>query len=399
MPEVVRQLSERIAGFGHEVTVATSKNCSRDSLLINGVKIKEFDVSGNYVKGYSGEIENYKNFIAGSQFDILVNFAAQQWSADLAFDLLPSLKCKKVFVPTGFSGLKNQEFGPYFEKMKTWMRYYDMNVFLSNNYQDIDFARKHGIDKIELIPNGADEREFNSSKIIDIRKKLNIGKNDFLIFHVGSHTGFKGHREAIEIFKRSKIKNAVLLIVGNSCNFKNMRLISKLKKAFYWLIDKYYYDGCYDNCLKKEFFFNNSISGLRSGKKILVRQLTREDTIAAYKEADLFLFPSNIECSPIVLFECMASKTPFLATTAGNSAEIAEWSKSGVILPTITDETQAGYVKADIEKSSEMLENLYTDSELRNEMAENGYKIWKEKFTWEIIARNYEKLYLKLLES
>ena len=35
-----------------------------------------------------------------------------------------------------------------------------MNVFLSNDYQDINFARENGVKKIILIPNGASEDEF-----------------------------------------------------------------------------------------------------------------------------------------------------------------------------------------------------------------------------------------------
>ena len=60
------------------------------------------------------------------------------------------------------------------------------------------------------------------------------------------------------------------------------------------------------------------------------------ETIAAYK-AGYVLFSSNIECSPLVLFECMASKPLFLTTDVGNSAEIVKWSHAGLLLPTVKD--------------------------------------------------------------
>jgi L-malate glycosyltransferase len=50
------------------------------------------------------------------------------------------------------------------------------------------------------------------------------------------------------------------------------------------------------------------------------------ETVAAYQAADLFLFPSDIERSPVVLFEAMASRTPFLTTAVGNAEEIFGWS-------------------------------------------------------------------------
>jgi glycosyltransferase involved in cell wall biosynthesis len=56
----------------------------------------------------------------------------------------------------------------------------------------------------------------------------------------------------------------------------------------------------------------------------MITSLSRIETLAAYHQADLFLFPSNIECSPLVLFESIASKTPFLTTDVGNAKEIIE---------------------------------------------------------------------------
>ncbi len=89
-------------------------------------------------------------------------------------------------------------------------------------------------------------------------------------------------------------------------------------------------------------------------KKYIITDLTREETVAAYKSANLFLFPSNIECSPIVLFECMASHLPFLTTDVGNSKEIIEWSNGGEILP--TNIGKDGYSRADIEPSAKKLD-------------------------------------------
>ena len=51
-----------------------------------------------------------------------------------------------------------------------------------------------------MIPNGASELEFTRKAIIDIRKYLGIPAHQFLILQVGSHTGMKGHAEAIAIF-------------------------------------------------------------------------------------------------------------------------------------------------------------------------------------------------------
>lgn len=375
MQEVVKQLSERLVKMGHEVTVATTKLSERKEKEMNGVKIAEFDVSGNFMRGMKGEVKKYQEFLVKNNFDVVVNFAAQQWATDASLAVIDKIKAKKVFVPTGFSGLYAPEYREYFEKMKSWMKEYDMNVFLSDDYRDVNFAKENGVERRVLIPNGAGEDEFLSDGGIDIRERLGINKDDFLILHVGSHTGVKGHAEAIEIFKKTRVKNATLLIIGNRCGI----------------------GGCYVTCNGKSKFFNRSPFRFFDKKKITVKELSRKETVAAYKAADLFLFPSNIECSPIVLFECMASKTPFLTADVGNSKEITGWSKSGIVLPTKKD--VGGMSHVNVKEAAKILENIGSDGERRREMAENGFSIWKEKYSWEKIAQQYRELYKDILEQ
>lgn len=373
--EVVRQLSERLARLGHDVTVATTRLPERDFNIYNGVEIEEFEISGNAVQGFSGEVERYSKFLLESDFDIIMNYAAQQWTTDLTLPILDKISAKKVLVPCGFSGLGLQQYQNYFEQMKTWLKSYDVCVYLSNDYQDINFARScRSAENYVIIPNGAAAEEFDQKLNIDIRTKLNIPRNHFLILHVGSHTGMKGHREAIKIFKKAKIRNATLLIVANIFG-----------------------GGCTGSCLLAEKLYKYNPFSKLSDKKLIVKSLSRLETVAAYLEADLFLFPSNIECSPIVLFESMASKTPFLTTDVGNSKEIIEWTSGGKLLPTV--KSKKGSIKADVRKSTKLLEALYNDKDKCQYLSKKGYASWKNSFTWEIIAKKYETLYLKLVSD
>ncbi len=372
MQEVVKQISEHLAKRGYSVTVATSKHPARKNDILNGVNIKEFDISGNYVDGIYGDIKSYQNFLLNSDFDIITNFAAQQWATDLMLPLLKEIKAKKVFVPTGFSALHLPKYSDYFEKMKEWMKQYDMNIFLSQYYQDCEFARMAGIKNFTIIPNGASAEEFLLPDETDIRKVLDIQEDQFLILHVGSHTGLKGHAEAIRIFSRAKLNHVTFIIVGN--------VFSR---------------SCYWSCKLKELLFQlNPLNRIR-GRQLLVRSLPRKQTVSLYKTADLFLFPSQIECSPIVLFECMASKTPFLTTDVGNAREIIGWSHAGELLPTIKE--SHGHSRADIAGSVEVLEAIYTNNEQRARMREVGHRAWTEKFSWEQIAQSYEIVYLDIL--
>lgn len=373
MQEAVRQVSEHLVRRGHEVTVATSKMVQRTEKTINGVQVAEFAVDGNMVRGYTGEVERYERFLLDSDFDVIANFAAQQWATDLMLPLLGRIKARKVFVPTGFSALRLPAYRDYFTAMKSWFHQYDLSIFLSEEHQDINFARACGVKNMAVIPNGAASDEFLSDSKIEIHRKLGIPREVFLILHVGSHTGIKGHAEAIDIFNLAKIERAVLLIVGNTTSVH-----------------------CARDCRRKKLLFNcRPARRLRDGKKIMVVELPREETVAAFKAADLFLFPSRSECSPLVLFECMAAALPFLTTVVGNSEEIIKWSGgAGLLLPTVKDES--GYSHAVPEPAAALLEELYRDDNRRKEMGAAGFEAWRERFTWEKIAGAYEEAYLKL---
>jgi len=286
--------------------------------------------------------------------------------------------------------------------MQEWMKLYDMNVFLSNDYWDINFARKNKVSKIMIIPNGAGEDEFLKSEL-GIRNSLGVKADDFFIVHIGSHTGVKGHKEAVEIFSQAAIKNATFLIIGNFFPKEKARPTSFInclkgivKKIIWWLIggqDKH----CPEYCHKIEKKFNSLPDHQAHNKRLIVKSLPRAEAVSALQEADLFLFPSNIECSPIVLFEAMAAHTAFLATDVGNSKEIVAWSGGGEILPTTIDKNGFSYAK--IKEGAELLKILFDNRQRLNKLADNGYQAWKDRFTWEKIAKNYEGLYYKLIKE
>ena len=375
MQEVVQQISERLVRLGHEVTVATSCHPDRKNFTIGGVHIEQFCINGNAVRGIDGnksEIQRYIDLVCSPKFDVVTNFAAQQWATDLALPILNKIKAKKVFVPTGFSGLYYPQYKEYFIKMKQWMKQYDMNVFLSNDYRDIDFARKNGVKKRVLIPNGASEEEFLSTAYVDIRKNLGIPASHFLFLLVGAHTGAKGHREAMEIFRKANITDATLLIVSHPS-----------------------WTRCARRCFLTKHIFNASPKRLEDKKQLVIISLSRQEIINAYRQADLFLFPSNIECSPIVLFECMAAKLPFVTTDVGNAKEIIKWSGSGMLLPTTKDKNGRSMALRD--KSTVLLETIYNNPKKRKTMAENGYNAWKKRFTWDKIAKQYEQVYQNII--
>jgi len=372
MQEVVRQLSERMVRSGHAVTVFTSDLPARHGSHLNGVDIRSFPLSGNASLGIHGDTTDYITALKEGRFDVITFFAAQQWTTDAALPHLSAFAARKVFVPTGFSGLNKSVYAPYYAAMPAWMKQMDLNVFLSTTYQDADFARAHGVEKTTLIPNGAAAEEFEGIARYDIRQELALPPKDLLILHLGSYTGAKGQGEAMRIFLRSRrTKGHALALIGNG--------VHELGRSF----------GNDRN------YFLLRWKARLTGRKILFLEWDRARTVAALQQSDLFLFPSLVECSPIVLFEAMAAGTPFLASNAGNAAEIAEWSDGGWILPGTRHPD--GWEQVNITAGAQLLDVILADRARMQEKGRNGNSAWKERFTWQRITEQYLTAYASLI--
>lgn len=380
MSEVVRQISERLVMFGHKVTVATSFHPDRQDVEVKGVAIRQFRISGNSVYGIKGDTDQYLDFLKNNQFDVITVFAAQQWSCDLLLDNIELLSGKKVFVPTGFSGLNDKAFGNYFEKMKYSLKCFDQTVFLSKRYQDFLFSAPYVKEKFKVIPNAADEREFNSLATLNIKQQLGVPSDANLLLHVGSFTGLKGHYEAIKVLEKSKRENTYLVLNGNEVLFKDS-FKSRVKRRI---------NKNYSLCQLKKI-----LKGTKLEKRVVFSNLSRKELVSLFKEADLLVFPSKVECSPVVIFEAAAASLPAFVSEAGNSAEILEWLGGGWLMP--TKGIKKGQVYIDTSKSADLLNQILSDTSRLEQVGESIRKAWQAQFTWDRIAKNYESLYIEML--
>lgn len=404
--EVVRQVSEGLVKCGHQVTVATTKSNLRKSLEINGVQIEEFDIRGNAVSGMKGEVQRYQDFLLHGNFDVMMNYAAQQWTMDAVFPFLKQIPYRKIMIPCGFSNLYNVKYSNYFQTMPEVMKQYDHVIFHASQYRDIEFARQHGIDHYSVIPNGASFFEFSTSEI-NFRQKYNISEAVPLLITIGSHTGQKGHHLILEAFRRLQTKNAVLIIIGNL--LQPVTLWSSLIRPFFGAISRgnikrlgdfvkqTIFGGIGSGCLPDCRMLSRRINQTSSDqKRVIMLDPSRKEVVAALQSADLFVFGSNIEYSPLVLFEAMAAGTPFLSLACGNAAEIVTWTGGGLIAPTIL--TKNGLVYGSPVEFAQMIDNLLKNTPARERLAESGHSVWLKQFTWEKIALQYETLYQEILK-
>ena len=349
---VVQELSERLVKRGHRVTVATTKLADRTFAELNGVQIEEFDVRGGTTQGLTGsDIDRYQQFLLKHPADIMMNYAAQQWATDLAFDTLSSTGNRRINIiaPCGYSALSDSktlqypQFADYFNKViPTYLPKYDAARYHSGLYQDYEFAQNHGFANSVIIPNGICEEEFLQTPKVAFRQKYNI-TTKYMGLCVANFYKGKGQEKIIECVRQMNRPDFTIVFIGKEGGeLGNLyKLVSGLNVRF---------------CVGIE----------------------REDTLAAYHEADIFLFGSEKECSPLVIVEAKASRTPFVSTDCGN---VREW-KGGVVCAP--------------EKMALYANRILDDELVLRALAEEGWKEWKEKLTWELVIDKFEELYLRL---
>jgi L-malate glycosyltransferase len=364
---VVRHVSEQLVRRGHDLTVATALHPDRRFAEFEGVRIEQFEVSGNAVRGLKGEVERYRSFITAGGYDVVMTYAAPQWTTDVLLPLLDRIDAAKVLAPCGFSRLRDPAYARYFSELPARLAEFDQLIFHCQNYQDIEFARGAGLENLTVVPNGASREEFEGLDS-DFRERHGIDPDEPLLLTVGPHNWIKGHALAIEAFRQADFERGTLVVIGN----KPLRL------------------GCQLDCRRRAFATRVA---KRGRKRVIVMDAPREEVLAAYKAADMFVFGSQLECSPLVLFEAAASRTPFISTEAGNASEIAEWTAGGVVVPS---ERRNGRFHASPGAFAFELTRLWNDVSARRRLAERGRERWLQDFTWDRIAGRYESVYLRL---
>jgi glycosyltransferase involved in cell wall biosynthesis len=441
---VMRQIAERMATRGHDVTVATSQHPRRKSGVVNGVKIRGFKAGGKLVYGLNGQIDKYREFVRTFEADAILIMAAQQWSFDALWPILDDIKARKVFIPCGFSGLYEPDFAEYFVQLPDVLRKFDHLVFNAEKYRDIDFVKNIGWSNFTVLPNGISEGDFEREVDGLFRQKLGIPDDAFLFLTVGNPIEAKGHRQVVDAFSRMDTggRPSVLLSIaawpGNGigsagANIHRLMEIARLE-GFRGLVrlvrrklvhSRLGAAARYADAVLRRLSYIIRVEGWDGIKQLVRRRLTRQppppaapslesiesmaanasaqpfkrvilidlerrDLIQAYLTADLFVFASRIEYSPLVLFEAAAAGTPFLTGPVGNADEIVRWTGGGILCEASKDDR--GYTRVDPGTLADAMARCMKDRERLSRLGATARERWRRCFTWKIVAGYYEDI-------
>jgi glycosyltransferase involved in cell wall biosynthesis len=410
--EVMRQIAERMVARGHEVTVATSRHPDRKSSLLNGVKIRDFRAGGKMPYGLHGEIDQYRQFVEQHAADAILIMAAQQWSFDALWPVLDRITARKVFIPCGFSCLYEPDFADYFKNIPDALKQFDRLIFNAEHYRDIDFVRGMGLTNFTVLPNGVSELEFEQPRDPLFRRRLGISDDDFVFLTVGNPVEAKGHREIIDAFFRLDTggQAAVLIsiaywprkfpkfidwgISGFRFVYRAGRRVAEIAWLEGWggikqlirrkLANRTPYQ------VQETIEDQASKADAQPHKRVILTDLQRSDLVQAYKAADLFVFASKVEYSPLVLFEAAAAGLPFLTVPVGNADEIVRWTGGGILCDAPKD--ARGYTRVDPQTLALEMSRCMKDQNTLKRLGATGRKKWRKHFTWHIVAGYYEAI-------
>ena len=103
-----------------------------------------------------------------------------------------------------------------------------------------------------------------------------------------------------------------------------------------------------------------------------------------FKQSDIFVFPTENDCFPLVLLEAMAHRLPIITTNEGGIPDIVVNGKNGIICERKNPESLANCITV-----------LLNDKNLCRKMGDEGYRILKERFTEEL----FEEKMLEILNT
>ena len=353
--KVVRELSTRLVSNGCDVTCYDRKNKhvmdSTENLPTlseyKGVKIKNcFTIDK---KGLAAVSSSF----FGTLKILFSNVKVVHYHAEGPSAMIPIIKFlskKRVVVTIHGLDWKRDKWGTGFaskyikfgEKMAA--KYADEIIVLSDGVKEY-FKETYDRDT-HFISNGVTRPEMLKANII--RKKYNLGKDDYFLF-LGRIVPEKGIHYLIDAYNQVST-NKKLVIAGGASD-----------------TDSYYEE------LKRKAQNNKNI--------IFTGFVQGQELEELYSNAYVYVLPSDLEGMPLSLLEAMSYGNCCLTSDIDECA-------------TVMEDYGVTFKRGDILDLSQSLQKLSNDVSLVQKIKSESAKFILEKYNWDDIADKTLKLYL-----
>jgi len=201
--------------------------------------------------------------------------------------------------------------------------------------------------QIRVFGNAVSDRFLNSAN------SLSIEKDDLKILYVGRFDYRKGLLDLVESMKivTRSVAGARLVLVGEGSLLP--QVIRRIKE-----LD-----------LQKQVEIKGFVS--------------REEVIAHYLSASIFVLPSHYEGLATTSLEAMACKAAVVATNVRGNSDVIKSGYTGLLVP-----------KKEPCTLGNAIVHLLKHPKLREELAKNARKLVEENFTWEKVTDRVLEAYL-----
>jgi len=360
--EVVYKLSRALAQRGHEVMIYTS-NFELDQEYIDTlpeVRVHLFRCLSSLAKfylmpGMVGEVRKHlQDFdivhlhCSRSFQNIVIHHYARKYGVPYLLQAHGALP--RIMTKQGLKKLYDILWG--YRLLKDTSRVIAVTDIEAEQYRSMGVSK----DKIEIVPNGIDWAEFdNLPRRGGFRKKWSIDDSQRIVLYLGRIHKIKGLDLLVKAFAEidQEINNIKLAIIGPDDGY-----LPTLRK------------------LIRELGIEEQV--------LLTGPLYGRDKLNAYVDADIYVLPSFYEIFGVTVLEACACGTPVIVTDRCSIANIID-SQAGLVVP---------YDKKSLGKA---ILALLNNDNIRRDFGNKGRLLVREKFQWDKIVEQMERVYLDCL--
>jgi len=323
-----------------------------------GKNVRKKNVHNN-VK-YEGIPTRYEDFVSGINkggFDHLFVYSDYFifWSKMVVQP--DAIKCSKSIALVGMNQMiGNPNLSKFFRRTHDGFTV----ITHSNNYLDHKECTRLKI-PVKVIPNGVDLKEFDDCEI-DFRKRFDIPDKPILLCVSNFFPG-KGQDHLSNILQYVT-SDFYLVLISTTVSIPMAKMLATQVRQ--------------------------QLAQGRIKHKFL-QDIGRESTVAAFKAADIFVFPSLKEVAPLVLMESMAANTPWISMPVGNATDLA----GGVVVqhPRYDVHRNIKYSDQAHKMFGDEIESLLNDRDRRMRLGSNGRVCIEENHNWYDICKQYHEIF------
>lgn len=361
----VYEISKILKDKGHSITVLTTQSPNKHDKYheIDNLDVRRIHYG---ISLYNSSIPFGLLRFELNDYDLIHAHTPTPMIADLA-----CLKnCKKVpFILTYHNDINKDG---YMGKLVSYIYNRTLGEFLLKNSDSIITTSRSYIDtskikkfspKIRIIPNGIDPRKFNKSVNINdikiIKMRHDIPLESKMVLYVGALEEYKGIKYLLDAFKKildNENIDIYLFIIGSGTLLNILKEMSETMK----ISDRVIFPG-YVSDYELPYY---------------------------YSACDFLVLPSISEKEGfgIVQLEAMASGKPVISTNMPGVKEVDREQLASICIP-----------RKDSYSLSKAMIKLIKNEKMCVRLGINGMKLVEEKYSWEKIVNDIEKLYYEVI--